>query len=350
MKTTVSTPTRSKSVIKTPDVASLESLIKSGALSRNLVKQLVASATISVSDAVAQWTTWLKDVAGSDRTAVCHSSYVNMWLSHAKLHKAKLSAISEPSLSGFINAKDGTKLATRRARLAALRSFFRFCTIRQWISYDPSREVRIKAKLLTHEQKETTVKICFTDDEIQSIDDYLLTRILDLMGHQGTPAAQERLNNAQFWRAATGIGRYAGLRLGDICSLEKASLKVPGKLIVHTDKRDSRVELPVNDKLAKALAIIPATNDKRFCFPDQALTHGDSSKRSKLSVQFSRILEACKISGKSFHCLRHTLASELNVKGDSIEEIAKALGHGSKESTKVYIHSNTETSDGRMPR
>lgn len=340
-----------KTIHSKSDLSSLQDLVKSGALSRGLIKQLVASASITLKDAVSQWSKWLQDTAGSDRTFICHTSYVEMWAARAKLGNKKLSEITEAHLSDFINVKDGTKLGTKRARLSALRSFFRFCTIRQWVSYDPSREVRIKAKLLTHEQKEPTVKLCFTDDEIQEIDDYLMTRIVDLMG-QKTPGAEHRLAQAQFWRVATGIGRWSGLRLGDICCLEKASLKEHGKLIVWTDKKDSRVELPISEKLAQSISLMPHSNDKRFCFPEQAMIHGDPVKRSKLSVQFTRILEGAKIAGKSFHCLRHTLATELNVQGQTIEAIAKALGHGSEESTRAYIHSHspTETSDSSLPR
>lgn len=404
-----------KTIHSKSDLSSLQDLVKSGALSRGLIKQLVASASITLKDAAGQWSKWLQDTAGSDRTFICHTSYVEMWAARAKLGNKKLSEITEAHLSDFINVKDGTKLGTKRARLSALRSFFRFCTIRQWLSYDPSREVRIKAKLLTHEQKEPTVKLCFTDDEIQAIDDYLLMEAIEVMSRMAAIEADsislgksipslkkkieavtvkidahiphppkilkllkkrrdylqrrvvwterkiarnkvqieyssERLSIAQFWRSATGIGRYSGLRLGDICCLEKASLKEHGKLIVWTDKKDSRVELPISDKLAQSISLMPHSNDKRFCFPEQAMIHGDPVKRSKLSVQFTRILEGCKIEGKSFHCLRKTLATELNSQGETIEEIAKALGHSSIETTRIYIASPTETTDANLPR
>jgi integrase len=63
----------------------------------------------------------------------------------------------------------------------------------------------------------------------------------------------------------------------------------------------------------------------------------DMARRSKLSVQFGRILDACEIKGKSFHCLRTTLATELNIKGESLENIAEALGHASTRTTEGYI-------------
>jgi site-specific recombinase XerD len=64
----------------------------------------------------------------------------------------------------------------------------------------------------------------------------------------------------------------------------------------------------------------------------------DVHQRYTLSVQFQRLLADAGIQGKSYHCLRHTLATELNAEGESIEAIAKALGHGSTRATKGYLH------------
>jgi hypothetical protein len=97
-------------------------------------------------------------------------------------------------------------------------------------------------------------------------------------------------------RAASVVN--AGLRLGDICALEWACLKEPGKVVVWTDKRDTRVDLPVDDDLAQGLAAIPANSDK-VCFPEQEAI-SRSSKRSMLSVQFGRTLQAVGIQGHSF--------------------------------------------------
>lgn len=331
MKTTIA--------LKASDHLSLDTLIKASGLSKSLIQQLIAKDKTTVQEAVNEWKQWITDLARSQRTAICHISYVDMWLHHAKFSaKTKIVDVTSQEISRFLNAKDGTKLATRRARMAALRNFFKFCTIRKYVTYDPSQEAGIKWDLLTHEQKETSVKLCFTDKELQAIDDYLLEKIVDLAGHEQTPPVEHRMATAQFWRVATKLGRYSGLRLSDICGLEKASLKDPSKLIVWTAKKNTRVEQALIGKLTEAIALIPKSSDKRYVFPIQAEIHRDTSKRSKLSVQFMRICEACGIEGKSFHCLRHQFASELNGEGKPIEDIAAALGHGSSESTKVYLH------------
>ena len=58
-----------------------------------------------------------------------------------------------------------------------------------------------------------------------------------------------------------------------------------------------------------------------------------------LSVAYcGRLLADAGIQGKSYHCLCHTLTTELNAGGESIESIAKELGHGSTKATKGYLH------------
>jgi site-specific recombinase XerD len=340
-KRTISTgctnPVEAQQVIDSANVASIEALAKANALSQAIVQKLVVGANVTVEAAVAQWEQWIRSVSGSDRTADNHVMFVRAWMRDAKCAKRKIGTIAEPDISGCINRNDGTKLASRRVKLAAIRSLFSFCSIRQYTNGDPSREVRIKAKLLSHEQKEPRHKTCFTEKEIECIVSYLSDEMLKLdLEPDKTPAQEHRLKTMRFWYCAVLIGRYAGLRLGDICSLERASLAKPGKLIVWTDKRDTRVELNVDDDLAKGIAAIPKAS-KKFCFPAQdAITRGP--QRAKLSVQFSRILASVKIEGHSFHDLRHTFCSDCKRRGISLPHIAKLVGHSDEETTKGYLH------------
>jgi site-specific recombinase XerD len=101
---------------------------------------------------------------------------------------APISTIKEPDISLWVNAPNGIKLASRRVHLAAVRSLFRFCTNRDYIHFDPSAEVRVKAQLLSHEQKEAQQKSCFADGEANRIVDHLMLRMLELMRLSKTSA------------------------------------------------------------------------------------------------------------------------------------------------------------------
>ncbi len=338
---TISTGTKDPAlaarIIKSANIRAIEVAAKAGALSHDLIQKLVVGKKISVSEAITEWQEWMTSTSGSDRTAYCQASYVNKWAKAAHVLSMAPSQIKEMHIAKWINNEDGNKMSTKRAMMAAVRSFFNYCSIKQYCFGDPTKLVSIKAHLLSHEQKEPTKKTVFSDEEFTRLVEYLEGHLIELMGRPKTTANVHKVDVARFWYCAAIIGRYAGLRLGDICSLEWACFSKPGKMIVWTDKKNTRVELPVDDRLAKGIAAIP-TNSRKLCFPEQDAAIRDQPRRGKLSLQFTRILEAAKITGHSFHDLRHTRASELNARGDSIEAIAEALGHGSKESTKTYIH------------
>lgn len=345
--------TEARSLIKEFNLNDVESLAKAGELTASLVHKLVTGGKRTLAQAIEEWTEYLQTAVESDRTAICHKSHVTKWAREHHLNKHSLLDITPRHISDFINGKDGTKLGTRRARLAAIRSLFKLHAIRGNLTRDPSREVTIKKHLLSHDQKEPGQKKVFTDEELAKITTHLTELMVELAGSKA-PGAKEKLDTAKFWYCATLIGRYSGLRLGDICSLEWSTMKEPGFLTVWTDKRNTRVSLPISEALQFALDAIPAPTHKSkspYCFPEQAAAHQDASKRSKHSVQFLRLLEACDIKGHSFHDLRATLATELNADGESLEAIAKALGHTSTETTKGYIHEPAKSDRaGHLPR
>lgn len=126
-----------------------------------MIQKLVVGANLTVEGAVAEWEQWLRSVSGSDRTADNHVLFVRAWMRDTKAAEKKVTAIRAPDISKWINRSDGTKLASKRVKLAALRSLFNFCSIRQYTNGDPSLEIRVKAKLLSHEQKEPRRKTSY---------------------------------------------------------------------------------------------------------------------------------------------------------------------------------------------
>jgi integrase len=316
--------------------------VAAGALSQGLIHRLVVGASLTVEQAVNEWAEWLRSTCGSDRTADNHLMFVRAWMRDAHVTRTKIAAIKEQHISNWINASDRTKMSSRCVKLAAVRSLFRFCEVRQYTMGDPAQLVRVKAKLLTHEQKEPRQKTCFTDAQVTQITNHLWQRLNELTHLPiKVGATRHKLSTVRFWYCAVIIGRYAGLRLGDICSLEWSCLSKPGKLIVWTDKRDRRVELDVTPELKAGLDGI-APNKRKLCFPEQDEILR-SSKRYKLSIQFMRILDALKIEGHSFHDFRHTRLSELVRNGMSLTDAAAVAGHTSTKTTQGYIHN----SDGK---
>lgn len=321
-------------VIKAANIRSIEVAAKAGAMSHDLINKLVIGKKLTLTQAIDEWAEWMTNVSTSDRTAFCHGSYVRKWARESRVLSLAPSQVKEKHIGEWINTRDGNKLATKRAALAAVRSFFNYCSIKQYCLGDPSQLVKIKPQLLTHEQKEPRQKVPFTNEEFDRLVEYLNRKIIELSRRDSNA---KQFANVQFWYCAIHIARYAGLRIGDICSLEWASLAKPGKLIKWTDKHDKRVEIPIDRHLQKGISAIPFVS-KKLCFPEQDACYRDQSKRCKISGQFLRILQRAKIEGHTFHDLRHGFATESVNGGSSLEQTAALMGHSSVETTKGYVH------------
>lgn len=78
--------------------------------------------------------------------------------------------------------------------------------------------------------------------------------------------------------------------------------------------------------------------DEKYVFPAQCEIDKDVSRRATLSVYYGRMLARIGITGKSFHCLRHSFVSRCHEAGKTLEQIAVWVGHSSEETTKIYDH------------
>lgn len=141
------------------------------------------------------------------------------------------------------------------------------------------------------------------------------------------------------WTFAIRASRELGLRLANICQLEWDCSAAPGQIVVWTAKRDQRVAVPTSPGLAEALNVIPVSHAKHV-FPEQHELMQSATRLSLLSVQFTRLGARLAITGRSFHCLRDTLATEAKASGKGLKQIAQEMGYTSVEATKDYIHSN----------
>jgi len=213
--------------------------------------------------------------------------------------------------------------------LSVIREFYKFLTGIGYALANPSLLVTVHWQNLSHEQKETKEKEVFSDIEFN--------RLVDAADNW-----QIQSHTENFWGVAVRLGRYLGLRLGDICNLEWVALKKPGYIKVWTRKRNVDVYLPLDElAVSMAIAMIPR-DDPKYCFPIERYITNEPKDRHRLSKYFQRLCEMAGIEGKSFHCLRHTYATECARKGKSMPHIAADLGHRHLTTTEQYIHTGKE--------
>ena len=106
------------------------------------------------------------------------------------------------------------------------------------------------------------------------------------------------------------------------------------RLIVWTDKRDRRVELPMPPELVPVFAGLQRTGPNVLPFVYES--HRDVRAWYCLKKKADLPRELVR------HCLRHTYATELLKSGLPVEQIQKRLGHFSVQMTQKYLHMDGE--------
>lgn len=314
--------------IRESKIEEIEQAAELGILTQDVISILAHGRRVTVENAMPEWIAWLQQRHHSPMTISNSEMWARRWAQEMQVSHRPIISIKVPDIDGWINnPKRATKAGTRRVMLSVVRSLFNYASGSGMVLGNVASLVRVDLSLMSHEQKEVHQRPSFSDSEVQ--------RMLACTASGGS-------KESEFWHAAIAIGRWTGLRLTDICTLEWDCLRVPGKLTVWTRKRDKRVELDRYDPPALALAFqnLPMEDD-RYLFPVQRLTVLDPTLRATLSTQFTAILEACGIEGKSFHCLRSSYITACTEAGIPMEHIAKSVGHSNIGTTQGYVRASS---------
>jgi len=353
-------------VVKQAGIAELEQAALAGRLSREVVGRILTGKRMTLARAVGPFRDWMKSRGRSPKTIAENTLTLTAWTRERKLAAFAPASITEAHIAGWIN--DGTKArsqSTRQVALVHLRRFFAFCAANGWVAADPSQAVGIDHSVLSHDQKEPGERLPFSPAELLRLTSYLRTCRQDLdreiqrvelgASYSATGRAVklaqlgQRRADLAFWLFAVQCSATTGLRLSDIAGLEWRCFSEAGKLIVWMDKTNRRIEHALTPELERLVTQLPVTSSTHL-FPSQHATVGDVLRRSLLSVQFKRLCTRLDIRGRSFHSLRHAVASQQYHAIDkdalakrlaenlSLTQITQLLGHSNPRTAKGYVH------------
>ena len=117
---------------------------------------------------------------------------------------------------------------------------------------------------------------------------------------------------------------FTGLRLGDVMDLKREDLKTEIQFISNKTSKDQIISLN-----KKAKQIIESYEDLFLIFPHE----------NTMNLELKAIMKTLGINKKiSFHCARHTFATNFLRMGGKPEKLQKLLGHSSITTTMVYVH------------
>ena len=136
--------------------------------------------------------------------------------------------------------------------------------------------------------------------------------------------------------AMIGIMLHAGLRVSEICALERVDIYISdraGKVAVRKGKGNKYREVPLNKTIRKIISRWLEENPEGPLFPNR--------RKGLLTVRgvfglVSKYAYAAKLPEVTPHTLRHTFCKNAIDLGVPIDQVATMAGHSSLETTRWY--------------
>ncbi len=226
-------------------------------------------------------------------------------------------------LRGFLSTlyEKGNKKSTIARKVAAIRSFFRFCVKRRWIQDNPTR-------ILSTPKQDQPVPSFLSEEEMQ--------RFLDL------PPTTKPLGMRN--RAMLELLYSAGLRVGELVGLNWDDINLSERLIRVRGKGKKERILPFGKTARECLQSyhrVRRSFNKGLIDENAAFLNIRGNRLTSRSVE--RVVDAtiqkAAIRRKiSPHSLRHSFASHLLSRGADLRVIQELLGHKSLATTQKYTH------------
>ena len=246
------------------------------------------------------------------------------------IDKVDVNAITRLSIRLWLGdlSEQGLAKTSIARKVAALRSFFKYCFKREYITKNP-------AHLLVVPKKEQTLPKTATVEDIE--------RMMEAVNIETVQGLQNRAILELFYGTGMRLSELTGLNITDI-DLKQNQVIVNGKgnkqRIIPLGKTvsailkeflEKRSELygDRTDSDAKKSLFIAASGQRMY---DRAVRYMVEKYLKKTS----------EVTQKSPHVLRHSFATHMLDNGADIRIIKEFLGHANLAATQVYTHTSIE--------
>jgi tyrosine recombinase XerC len=225
-------------------------------------------------------------------------------------------------------SEDGLAKSSIARKVAALRSFFKYCFKRGHIEKNP-------AHLLIVPKKDKTLPKTVTQSDLE--------RLMDAVDITTPKGLQDRTILEVFYGTGIRVSELVGLNITDVDIRSK-------QIIVHGKGNKERV-IPLGDT---AVNIIKDFLKQRTqLYGDR--TNSDARKALFIAASGQRMYDRAvrymverylkqhsEVTQKSPHVLRHSFATHMLDNGADIRIIKEFLGHSNLAATQVYTHTSVE--------
>ncbi len=248
------------------------------------------------------------------------------YLREAEIGPGSIGDLTAADIRPFLGYLHDQGLAVKsiRLKIAAVKSFFRFCVKRSLRTSNP-------ALLVPSPRQEKKLPSFLQPSEIEQ-----LMASFDT----STPAGARDAAIAELLYSS-------GLRVAELTSLTLAHITNEPQLRVMGKGRKERI-VPVGSKAMESLRLYLSVRSQlaRPGISGQALFL--SARGKPLSpagvyrIIHNALVPVSEASQKSPHVLRHTFATHLLDNGADIRAVSEMLGHSSLSTTQIYTHVSVE--------
>jgi site-specific recombinase XerD len=283
----------------------------------------------------------------SPRTVAAYRDTFRLLLSFVQEHTGKspstldLSDLDAPTISAFLDhLEDGRHNSprTRNARLAAVRSLFRYAALRH-----PEHAALIQRVLAIPQKRFDKLTVAFLDPtEIDA-----LLNAPDLTRWEGRRD-----------RALILLAVQTGLRISELIGLNCTDVTLDAAAHVRCEGKGRKQRaVPLT---TTTIAVLRVWMRERDGSPDEPLFPTRTGRRLSRDAIERRVTahtttaarECPSLQGKRLtpHVLRHTSAMQLLHAGVDTAVIALWLGHADIRSTQIYLHADLAIKERALAR
>jgi len=278
---------------------------------------------------IKSFTTYLKLERGlSQNTLASYTADLNklaLWCEEQNLTPKTLQNHHIQQYLGQLH-QSGIAAKSQARFLSALRSFFRYLILDEYIATDPT-------ELIDSPQFGRSLPDVLSENDIDKI-----IAAIDLSKPEG-----ERN------RAMLEVLYGCGLRVTELVNLKISELRFKEDYIIVTGKGNKQRIVPINSSAVKFTNIylnqIRSHMSPIKSATDIVFLNRRGNKLSRVMI-FLIIKELCEKAGirktVSPHTFRHSFATHLVMRGANLRVVQDMLGHESITTTEIYTHLNTQ--------
>lgn len=214
---------------------------------------------------------------------------------------------------------------TINRKISTLKSFFKYCLVREWIAASPAKTIQVlktKKRLPTYVESDQMDQLSQRDyfsDDLDGRMEYLVVNLL----------------------------YQTGMRVSELVNLKTTQIDFARTQIKVLGKGNKERVIPISEVLAKTIRLFmdeagqlfPAYSGSFLLINGKGKHPGARQLYAIVKKYLSLITTADK---KSPHVLRHSFATHLTSNGAELNAVKELLGHSSLATTQVYTHNSID--------